>query len=296
VTIKIMSEKKPRIFLSNVNDPDRRREIVEAVLEDPFLVRESVKVRELPITPEEQEMFFACQKAFADVLGDMKLDVSQLIPVERLHIFSKEDSFWKEHQEKNMSAFYRRGHLYCPRESPQEFATILCHEFGHAYAHHSISAHLSSLEEKEISVRNRHEGLGFEPFKEGQDLEGRFTGFNEGVVEQLARQVRVRLIKNQAHPFTKHPFTKEEEQILKHKIGYKEQVDFVLKCIVEVQKSGWSLSKAWKTLVRDTLDGTYHFLKRLETIHPGAVKIIAPMGSSAEDVDKATHAMWPGGG
>jgi hypothetical protein len=190
---------------------------------------------------------------------------------------------------KKRGGNYVTGHIYLPREPAAEIAYKICHELGHAHSRHSLS--VRGLEKKgdiqTLLVSTRHEGFSFTPDRDEENVPPQFNGFNEGVVELFAKDARRYLVRNNPEQFTDR-----EKKRLIDGCSYPLHVALVICCLKEVQQHDELTPKAvWRALIDDLLEGKYQFIKRLDTIHRGATKIIASMGPENEDVQKAAVAL-----
>ncbi len=274
----------------NVQEPDVRKDIKEAVLDDfPLPFPEDLRKRELVPTAEEIRTMTHCDEALIDVVRSLDLGAPDPFPIERVHFLPPTDPVWETVSEPdlNINGFNIHGHVGLKREPVAELAFKACHELGHAHSRHSFSVRETSREEKTVSYRQRHEGMQFIPDRETNARVSRFWGFNEGTVEQLARAVRTQLVKRHGSDFSE-----EEKRLLTEGFAYPFHLQIVLGTIVELRKhDDLSLKESWRMLVNDLLEGTYEFIKKLDRAHPGAAKILAAMGPKDDDALNAAIAM-----
>lgn len=265
--------------------PEEKREGVKELMEPQLL-----EFVELEKTDEERKMIDTLNQGIERVLRNLGLEPVQVLP-ESVHLLN-EDEFRRLNTEQfgneddgDCQAFFYRGHIFAPKRSDQlTWVTIndLVHEFAHAISYQTIRVFVRPRNEKgkiPITPYIKRTGYGFN--RKGP---AGFLGFNEGMTELFASDIRVE---------TKDDFgmsEAEKDAYLSIHAYYPQivLVDYIFSILGKNDpEMGYVGMK--NVSLKSMITGDMSFLKKLEKIKKGSIKILTEMGHMPEDALKAAE-------
>jgi hypothetical protein len=243
----------------------------EAVLRQMGLLTEFNKV--LVKTAEEEKSIAAAFDALNEVRRELGLDAARL-DAGHIHVVD-ECEFWQRYG-NSRRAFTEFGHVFLPRRYLLlNFLQDLTHEIVHLS---SLRAVVDPMRPKDETVRYMRSG--FSPL-DGRALtqRWRFSGFNEGVTELLAVEVRKRLVAKTVL------LNETMAEVLVKDLSYRVQVRLVGELIGLA--GGSDEAAARRTVFLDYFNRSPVFLKKLARARSGAVCLLSMMSTDAETLDVA---------
>jgi hypothetical protein len=194
--------------------------------------------------------------------------------VDRCHLLSPED--WEARivpTTPGASAQAVYGHCYLPRtDSLLQLAKLMTHEMAHATSYLMIE--IIPVPNGKPKLKLRRTGFAF---MGGRNDEAMFTGFNEGVTELMAHNLRAIMARS-----TAQLLTPEELQDLTSSIIYYPQFR-----LIEGLLTRDGASKAdpqpLRRLMTDYLTGSWSFCRSLLPTWPQANRLLREMGCGERD-------------
>jgi hypothetical protein len=224
-------------------------------------------------TGEEKRCIAAACAALNEVRRELGLE-TVLLDAGNIHVVD-ECEFWTRFG-NSRRAFTEFGHVFLPRRYLLlNFLQDLTHEIVHLAAFRAV---IDPMRPRDEAVRYMRSG--FSPL-DGQALtqRWRFSGFNEGVTELLAAEVRKRLAARTSL------LNETMTEILVNELSYKAQVRLVRDLI---GLAGGADEEATRRVVfLDYFNRSPVFLRRLAYAKSGAVSLLSMMATDAETLEVA---------
>ncbi len=245
---------------------------------------------ELEKTDKERKIIDTLNQGIERVLRNLGLESVQVRP-DSVHLLSEDEFKYLNleqlgnEDDKDCQAFFYRGHIFAPKRSDQlTWLTIndLVHEFAHAISYQTIRVFVRPRNEKgkiPITPYIKRTGYGFN--RKGP---AGFLGFNEGITELFASDIRVE---------TKDDFgmsEAEKDSYLSIHAYYPQivLVDYIFSILGKNEPEvGYVGMK--NVSLKSMVTGDMSFLKKLEKIKKGSIKILTGMGNMPEDALKAAE-------
>lgn len=227
---------------------------------------------ELVPTEFERRATDEAQVAMTTILARLNLPRIE-VPSSRIHIL--EDAEFREKISARAEGKTIFGHVYLRREEDRvSYCRILSHEFGHAASFYGLQVVQEADAPRQPQMWERRAGLVFKPETKEQESSVYFNGLNEGTTELIAMDSRRLMV-----PVS----TLLDEDQKRELLAMNEYPQWVTvtRCLTELvaQRESMSPSQVRDILYTDYLTGSYVFLRLLEKMQRGSVRLLRLAGS-----------------